>query len=236
MQIDQIVTVTFFRFSGLSNRWWAFRQMGLSPESLKAIPGLTFAKMLGSGAGNGFSIRPNFGVYGLLGVWENEALADQFFDSHPLFRECRERSEDLWTAYLHTAKVNGQWDNQMPFLVSTPYDPEKPVGVLTRATIYPRHLWRFWRFVPPVSRSMSRHQEGLVFSIGIGELPLIQQATFSLWQNSRYMQAYAYQSPHHSKVVKRTREIGWYSEELFARFHPYRFEGNWPGVDTAALR
>lgn len=83
---------------------------------------------------------------------------------------------------------------------------------------------------PPAAPIQGR--EGLLFAIGIGEVPIVQQATFSLWENSRLMQQYAYRSPHHKEVVKRTRELGWYKEELFARFHPYRSEGEWDGDGT----
>jgi len=27
-------------------------------------------------------------------------------------------------------------------------------------------------------------------------------------------------------MVKKTRELGWYSEELFSRFHPFEVRGN----------
>ncbi|MCB0555957.1 MAG: hypothetical protein KDD02_20595, partial [Phaeodactylibacter sp.] len=58
------------------------------------------------------------------------------------------------------------------------------------------------------------------------------QATFSLWENSQFMKQYAYQSPQHQEVIRRTRQLGWYKEELFARFHPYFAEGNWDGGGT----
>ncbi len=228
MAENQIVTITFFRFEGFKNRFWAFRQMGLSPFLLKNITGLQFAKMLGSGGGNGFSSSPNWGVYGLLAVWKSEDFAQQFFATHFLFRKYLNQSSEHWTVFLRTVMAHGQWDGKAPFQITESPNDEQLVAVLTRATIRTQHLWRFWQFVPPVSRSVE-HREGLLFSVGIGELPIIQQATFSLWKNSHYMKAYAYKSPHHSEVVKKTRELGWYKEELFARFLPYNEGGSWQG-------
>ena len=231
---NQIVSISFFKYKGRKNRWWGFRQMGLAPEQLQSVEGLTFCKMLGSGAGNGFSIRPNFGVYGLLCAWQNEAMAKDFLAKHSLMAEFREKASSIWTIFLKTAHAHGRWDNEEPFQTNVPYNKDQLVAVITRATIHPNKLWQFWRFVPPVSRSMSTHKEGLLFSVGIGELPLIQQATFSLWENSHHMMNFAYKSKLHKRVVKRTREVGWYKEELFARFHPFASFGSWEGKDPLA--
>ena len=233
METTQVVSITFFRYQGLRDFWWAFQQMGRGPGLLKGIPGLLFAKMLGSGGDRGFSIFPNFGVYGLLCVWESEGLAQVFFSEHTLMDDFRGRCHEHWTVFMKTAKTHGYWDGVQPFTENAVYNADLPVGVITRATIRTRQLWRFWRFVPPVSKSIN-DKEGLLFAVGIGELPLVQQATFSLWQNSHFMKAYAYQSAHHREVVKKTRELGWYKEELFARFHPYRTEGSWEGQDPLA--
>lgn len=229
MSANQMISITFFQFKGRQNRWFGFRQMGLSPALLAEVPDLQFAKMLGSGSGNGFSIWPNFGVYGLLGVWENEQAARTFLDQHEMMQEFREKASSVWTVFMRTAHSHGVWDGQAPFVNTVDYDPDAVVGVITRATIHSKKLWQFWRFVPPVSRSMSEHKAGMLFSVGIGELPLIQQATFSLWENSTLMKQFAYQSAQHKRVVKRTREMNWYKEELFARFHPYASFGDWEG-------
>lgn len=199
--------------------------MGLIPPQLASVPGLSFGKMLGSGAGNGFSIWPDFGRYGLLQVWDARSYADHFFEKSDIFRTLRSGASSYWTIFLRTAIVHGKWDGECPFKPSLDYLEESPVAVLTRATIEPKLLWRFWRFVPPVSRSMGAHQEGLLFAKGVGELPLVQQATFSIWQNSGLMKAYAYQNARHREVVRKTRELGWYKEELFARFHPIGIDG-----------
>ncbi|MCB0568556.1 MAG: hypothetical protein KDC66_02280 [Phaeodactylibacter sp.] len=228
---DPITTLSFFRYEKPASRWWAFRQMGLAPALLTNTPGLRFSKMLGSGSGNGFSIWPDFGAYALLGVWGCEADACRFFDESPLFAAFRQRSSHWWTAYLWAVQSHGRWGGIAPFPIVRTLDEAKPVGVITRATIAPKHLWRFWRFVPSVSRAVEG-RAGLLFSLGIGELPVVQQATFSLWENSSYMKAYAYESPNHREVIRRTRRLGWYKEELFARFHPYRAEGEWVGGGT----
>lgn len=189
--------------------------------------------MLGSGAGNGFSIWPNFGVYGLLNVWENPTVAAHFFEQHPHFNELKTRSQEEWTIYLKVNKVHGEWDGGCPFENSISLDPTKPIGVLTRATIFPNKLPFFWQWVPAVSQSITG-QPGLIFSVGVGELPLVQQATFSLWENQQAMMNYAYSSHYHRDVVKKTREMGWYKEELFARFHPIKEEGSWNNISPLA--
>lgn len=230
MNEEQVVTISFARYRGWGNRWWAFKQMGLAAELFQEVPGLQFVKMLGSGGGNGFSIWPNWGVYGLLSVWDNETAARQFLATHPTITGIRKTAEEVWTVFMRTFMAHGAWDKVAPFGINAPKEEDAPVGVITRATIYTKHLWRFWRFVPKVSRSVG-NREGLLFSVGIGELPLVQQATFSLWENSHVMKAYAYQSEYHREVVKRTRELGWYEEELFARFKPYATQGSWYGKD-----
>ena len=231
---SQIVTISFFHYTGWSNRWWGFRQMGEGYGKLKNIPGLQFLKLLGSGGINGFSILPDFGVYGMLAVWDSEAPARTFFDNHPQVKAFRDHAHSMWTIYLQTTMAHGRWEKQSPFEITQTFDPKEPLAVLTRATIRTRHLFNFWRRVPSVSRSIA-DKPGLLFSVGIGELPIVQQATFSLWENSEQMMNYAYKSPLHKKVIQRTRALGWYKEELFARFRVVASEGTWPGVDMGVL-
>ncbi|MDZ7881263.1 MAG: hypothetical protein U5L45_26610 [Saprospiraceae bacterium] len=213
----QIVTITIFRFDGFNNRFWAFGQMGRRPFQKGVAEGLTFGKMLGTGGDKGFSIFPNWGVYAWLGAWDTEGSARTFFNQNALFQSFQQRTTEHFTVYLQPTMAHGRWDGEEPFKVSTPFDPNAPVAVLTRATIKPRFLYRFWQYVPNTSRSIES-AEGRLFSIGVGELPLIQQATFSLWTSGKAMMDYAYKSRYHAEVVKKTRELGWYSEELFARF------------------
>lgn len=228
MPTSQIVTMSFFQFKGPQSKWWAFQQMGLSPNLLQSVKGLSFSKMLGSGGGNGFQVWPNLGVYGLLGVWETEAAARAFIESHAFFLALEAHSKEQWTVFLRTATAHGTWDGANPFEGSLIMSDDVPVCVLTRATIKMSKLAQFWRFVPQVSRSVE-HQKGRLFSIGVGELPLVQQATFSLWTNAQQMKAYAYESKYHKEVIKRTRALGWYKEELFARFIPFDSIGRWKG-------
>lgn len=228
---QNIVTFSLFRFTTLPQKWWAFVQMGKSKELFRDIDGLLFCKMVGSGAGNGFSIFPNFGTYGILSVWESEDKAVSFFEKNALFRRFKTQSTENCNIFCQTATAHGAWEGQNPFNVTCPLSDNLPLAVLTRATIKWRYLPYFWRFVPRTSRSIYDHS-GRLFSIGIGELPLIQQATFSLWQNSQKMIEYAYKSKYHSEVVQKTRKLGWYKEELFARFHPFRIEGTWEKLTT----
>jgi hypothetical protein len=59
--------------------------MQLGMQSLKNVEGLTFSKILGSGAKNGFSAIPNFGTYVLLCVWNKEKNAEDFFKENRFY-------------------------------------------------------------------------------------------------------------------------------------------------------
>lgn len=232
--MSQITTSTFFKVETFSNKWWAFTQMQLGHHKLKNIKGLTFYKLLGSGAKNGFSAVPNFGTYVLFCIWESEQHAETFFKENAFFHNYQERSIEHFTIYLHSAEAHGFWDGNQPFQKNTELAIDKPIVVLTRASIRFKKLLSFWSKVGSVSQSLKGY-DGLVLSIGVGEWPLIQQATISIWKTQKEMLDYAYKNPKHREVVQLTRKLKWYKEEMFARFIPYKFEGQWDGKNAEEL-
>ncbi len=218
-----IITLSMIRYKGFRNKYWGFTMMQRSHPYVRNIPGLGFYKVLGTGAGNGFRPDPDFSAYGFLGTWDEESHAEDFFDNSELFNKYRERSDKISTIYMKCLRVHGTWDGKEPFIPADPPPKGDRIAVITRATIAPRRLLKFWRKVPSVSAPL-KTQEGLIFSAGIGEWPLTQMATFSLWENEGYMNAYAYQNPKHIEAIRLTRTLNWYTEEMFARFRPYRME------------
>lgn len=232
--MNQITTCSFFKVNGFLNKFWALKQMQLGKNAIKNEKGLIFYKILGSGSKNGFSSIPNFGTYVLLCVWDSEANAQRFFNENKFYRAYKKRSLEHFTAYSHSAEAHGLWDGVQPFVKSAQLALDKPILVITRARIRLNKLWSFWSKVGKVSNSLEGY-EGLVLSIGVGELPLIQQATISIWKTQSEMMDYAYKNQKHKEVVMLTRKLNWYKEELFARFVPYKLEGIWEGKNVINL-
>lgn len=237
---DQITTLTLFRFSGLTNKAWAFAQMGRMTgwplaNPLADVAGLRFGRLLGSGGGNGFALRPNFGVYAFLGHWDDRAAADAFLSSHPWLLAAKHRTRERATFYLKPTMTHGEWGGRKPFTPEPDaYNPAGPVAVITRATIRTRKLPDFWRYVPKTSASIY-DQPARLLSLGVGEYPVFMQATFSLWTSGKAMQDFAYRSEHHKEVVKLTRERNWYKEEMFTRFQVLEVDGQWEGLENPQL-
>lgn len=221
-----IATMTFFHFPGRAVLWM-LSQMQRAQAPLRKVPGLRFFRLLGSGGENGFSARPDWNTYAIFAVWEDEAAADRFLGPGTYLDRFRERADSVWTVSLEPTKAHGLWGGQMPFPHFSEYTGG-PLAVITRATIKAKDVLRFWRYVPTVSADLDNHP-GMLFSKGIGEYPWIMQATFSLWTNREAMIDYAYNSPLHRDVVRKTREWGWYKEEMFANFVPYRSQGDFLG-------
>ncbi len=215
-----LVTLTLFDFRGIEKAW-AFQQMGTGRLHLKNIEGLCFWKLLGTGKGIGFSIIPDLAKYGFLGVWSSYEKAVHFLSKSTFMRQYLKHAANQVTFKLIPIKADGLWSGQNPFLPLfgssvVPIENQK-TAVLTRASIHWQSLVRFWKHVPYTSEELT-NAEGLEYSIGLGEAPLIHQATFSIWKNANAMKHFAYNSPMHQSVIKKTRQENWYSEDLFARF------------------
>lgn len=229
---QQTCTFTLFRFEG-RERLWIFAQMQRSLPDFARVSGLKFFKLMGSGGKNGFSRMINPNVYVLHGVWDSEADAQNYFQISDHFKEFKNRASEIYTIFMRTTKAHGTWSGSNPYDINFPAESGK-IAVITRAKIKLRYLPKFWKYVPILSRKLE-DQHGSIFSIGIGEYPWFMQATFSIWDDIDSMKAYAYQSKLHTEVIRKTRELGWYSEDLFANFTPYRAEGTWDGINLLTI-
>lgn len=201
-------------------RYNAMVKMAYAAQIFRRAKGCKFAKVMGSGGGTlGFGLMPNFGIYAAILVWQSWDELKKFEDSNHLFLNYQKNCSGIQKFYGQPYKVHGKWDGKEPFsaIEKTSFSDNKVI-VLTRARIKIWHVLRFWKFVPKTSDALLRIK-GRIFSIGVGELPLLFQATISIWESHEHMREYAYGNKEHIEVIKRTKEYNWYSEELFARFH-----------------
>lgn len=224
----RIVTVTVLTYPP-GGRYRAFANVGRWIRQPFATAGLRFQKLLGSG--QNFGLVPDLSTYVFLGVWDTEAQARHFFET-PAWQFFLEKTESTGTLWLQPFKTHGQWDGQNPFVGdgetahSSPIAYSGPIAVLTRATIRTRSLVDFWRHVPQARQRLNDHRADLLFSMGVGEKPLVQQATISVWRNAAAVDQFAYRQQGHKEIVRLTRQRQWYSEELFARFRVVSMEGS----------
>ena len=230
-QNASITTITLIRLPS-RRRWWALTQMASAPGTLLQMPGLGFGKLMGSGQGIGFSIKPNLHVWAVIANWESH---DAFLHwlSGEWLAQYRRHAHEVFTVLQYPVRAHGLWDGEQPFQVEQAPPQASLRAVITRATIRPSKLLKFWSTVPATSRATAK-AHGRLFSIGVGELPWVQQATWSLWESEQAMQQFAYRNSAHRKAIQRTRTLNWYSEELFARFVPYAAIGSWTSTASGA--
>ena len=214
--------------------FYALGQMQRAHASLKKIEGIKFYKLMGSGAGTGFSIWPDFSVFCLLVEWQDEAAKDNFFKTSSFWQEYSGFSDEHFSVEMEAIKVKGTWGKVCPFEVNEVGEYAGPIAVLTRATIKKRWIPYFWSQVPKASAPVDK-KIGHLFSKGVGEVPLLHQATISIWTSKSRMMEYAYKDPAHLEMIKKTREKGWYKEEMFAEFKVRHIHGKWKGKDASLM-
>ena len=202
--------------------------MGLARPKMRQIDGLQFWKLCGSGTGEGFTPVPNTSVYAILAVWPDAETARHQIEMSDGYNCFATRAVETWTVLLEPTSVRGTWSGVTPFkAVCTPDDG--PVVALTRATIRPRAALKFWRRVPSISSVIGADTE-VAFKIGIGEVPLLHQVTFSIWPDTRSMADFARVDGPHARAIRAVREGNWFREELYARFKVVGDQGTWNGV------
>ena len=155
---------------------------------------------------------------------------ENFYSGSFIAKWWKRLAVETYTIYCRPLSSHGTWDGAEPFGPSQNISYTGPIAVLTRATIRFSKLNRFWPNVDKVAKLMNK-SPGFVLSFGVGEAPYYRQATFSVWRGLEDVKTFAYRSEEHKEVIRKTREENWYSEELFARFEPYRSMGTIHGKD-----
>lgn len=211
----------------------ALLRMATDRGRVRRVPGLRFAKLLGTGDGRTFTVRDADPTrWALLATWADPSYA-VLFEQSAVARGWAGIAEETWRCELRPLVSTGRWSGRQPFGEPAPERYDGPVAAITRARLTASKASRFWAAVPPVSADL-RRQPGLRVAIGIGEAPVGLQGTFSLWESPTALRDFAHRGAAHQAVVARTATEHWYAEELFARFAVLSSTGTLFGVDPLA--
>lgn len=211
-------------------RPWGWWRIARGAQSWRGIPGLRLAKVLGSGYEGGFGLRPSASRQGVFLCFARSADAERFLATSPAVRAYRERSGDFCVITLRAWSARGNWGGQTltPSIEAPPLaSPAAPVAALTRASIRPGRASAFWRMAP-ATQSAIEGAPGCLLAVGLGEAPLLRQATFSIWASVAAMDAYA-RSGAHLAAIREAHRLGCFSESMFVRFVPVSMQGRWKG-------
>ena len=132
------------------HRSWGWMRLVAGPAAYKTVPGLLGAKVMGSGHGGGFTLRPSATHQGLLCRFDNADHAMDFLHGEQV-QAYRERARECWAGLMAVTSARGEWDQQSWGLSdadNSRLSPEwvqqlpevqesQPLAVLTRASIHP---------------------------------------------------------------------------------------------------
>ena len=172
---------------------------------------------MGTGKNGTFDKVPDLSQWSILVTYEGDlTLKDQFGSFILKWFDLFCKNQTIYL--LKPIEGHGLWDKKKVFgnlPATTDYEGE--IAVLTRATIRLNKLRYFWKNVAPIASQMET-AEGFITSYGVGEVPWVKQATFSVWESKAMMKKFAYRMPKHKAVIQKTRKQNWYSEDMFTRF------------------
>lgn len=219
---------------------WGWMRLVAGPSAYRSQPGLLSAKVMGSGFGGGFTLRPSATHQGLLCRFSSADAALDFLHGEQV-QAYRDRARECWAGLLSLTQVRGHWDKQSWGLseaatdqISPPWQErlpppatQIPLAVLTRASIHPAKATAFWRHAPATQASLDAAQ-GCLLAMGLGEAPLVRQCTFSLWEDESAMYRYAREGAHQTASAAAWRQQ-YFSEAMFVHMRVLRMTGNWHG-------
>ncbi len=197
----------------------ALARMAVDRGRARRTPGVQFAKMLGTGTG--FSLRDGDPTrWAKLSTWSRPG-------PDPVATGWDALAEESLRVELRPLSSTGRWSRRSPFGDPAPRAGTGQVAALTRARLSPTKARSFWRAVPPVHADLAG-TPGLRTALALGEAPLGLQGTFSVWDSPEALRDFT-QGPAHRAAVAQTTRVGWYAEELFARFEVLGAQGTLDG-------
>jgi len=210
------------------SRLWGFARFVLGTLPLRGTEGLRFAKQLGSGEGGGFGLKPSLSIQGLFLAFDHAEQAQSFWQSHRMVRAYQDHALECFGLIASPLTARGSWSGEKPFADSASDQPSRePVAALTRASIRLRHAAAFWSRAPAAQTALAAHPDCWL-AVGLGEAPLLRQATFSIWASAAAMDAYA-RSGAHLAAIRAASAGNYFSEDMFVRFKPLASFGSWKG-------
>ncbi|TDG34980.1 DUF3291 domain-containing protein [Pedobacter changchengzhani] len=222
------LTITKYRTAAIP---FAFMGMAILRVPLWLNKKCSFWKLMGSGKNAQVDLPPDFKHWGIITAWANVEDCDEFYKNSFAIKWFKFFAIEDFTILLNPLSAHGLWEGKQPFtLDKNSNKKDGRVAVITRAGIRLNKVKEFRENIKRAADAM-RVAPGYILSAGIGELPFVMQATFSIWESAELMKSYAYKSHDHADVIKLTRERKWYSEELFARFEIIRSEGSLNGIE-----
>jgi heme-degrading monooxygenase HmoA len=209
---------------------WAIGHVATDRGRVRRAHGASFAKLLGTTHPGRFQPKDtNLTRWALLTCWATPGDATRWATS-PVARRWNDAASETCVLELEPLSSRGRWSRREPFGRPARNDTGERVAVLTRARLRPRTAATFWRAIPPVASELAT-QSGLRLSLGVGEAPVGWQGTFSVWDSAAAVRHFAYSSPEHLQAIEHTTTVGWYAEELFARFAVLASSGTVDGID-----
>ncbi|MFN0083551.1 MAG: spheroidene monooxygenase [Ferruginibacter sp.] len=205
---------------------FAFFAMAIHRLPLWRNKNISFFKLMGTGKNGTFDKTPDLHQWAIMAAHKEYLNAITIENIYGKFiAEWLNSFKCASTIYLlQPIEGHGTWDGEKPFGdLPAKSEYEGKIAVITRATIKLNKLKYFWQNVAQVAKKMVT-AEGFLTSYGVGEIPWIKQATFSIWESKAAMKNFAYGMKEHAEVIQKTRRQKWYSEDMFTRF---KVVGEW---------
>lgn len=170
--------------------------------------------------------RPDAGRVALIAASDDDDALDRFLATHPLAQVLA----GGWRTRLQATHIFGAWPS-LDGLVGeqSPMAADEPAAALTIGRLRFSQAPRFLKAGAAAERLAVRDRS-MLRGTGLARPPGLV-ATFSLWQSTGAMRAYAGgpSGSEHRDAVKAHAERPFHHASAFIRFRPYGAEGEWDG-------